>query len=112
MNLKKIGKSIFLLLLLGFTFLFIASNNGYYEYQRQEKVNLTKDAIARFEQDIKDGKKVDIKDYLPEEKKNYENKITKINQKISKKIEQGFSSCLKLFFKYITSSLEEETMIQ
>ena len=107
MNIGKILKYLFFFLLASFTFLFVASSNGYYEYQLKEKTTLTEDAIKQFEQDIKDGKKVDLSDYLPSPKKDYNNKISKTNQKISKGIENAFSFALKALFEYVTSSLEE-----
>lgn len=107
MNLKRIFKSFVLLLFLGFTFLFFSSNNGYYEYQLKEKTFLTEEAVKKFEEDIKNGKNVDIDSYINKEDKNYDNGISKLNQKISNKISSLFSTTLKCFFKYITSKLEE-----
>lgn len=107
MNLKKLFKGFVLLLFLGFTFLFFSSNNGYYEYQLKEKTFLTEENIKKFEQDVADGKNVDIEDYVVKTKVDYDNQITKLNQKVSNKISSTFSTTLKYVFKYITSALEE-----
>ena len=53
-------KGIFLILLFTFTTLYIASYNGYYEYSNNKKVTLTNEKIKEFEEDVKNGKKIDL----------------------------------------------------
>ena len=63
-------KGIFLILLFTFTTLYIASYNGYYEYSNNKKVTLTNEKIKEFEEDVKNGKKIDLENYIVMEKNN------------------------------------------
>ena len=70
-----------LILILSFT-IFVASyfveKTGYYDYKLQEKTILTSEQIKKFEQDLKDGKKVDIEEYFKKNEKDYSNNITRV----------------------------------
>ena len=55
--------------------LYIASVSGYYETQVGNKVALTEEAIRDFENDVLEGKNVDIKTYLQEDNKDYSNTL-------------------------------------
>ena len=55
---EKIFKSVLMILFIIFISLYISQSSGYYEYEQYKKVELTKEQIKKFEQDIKDGKKV------------------------------------------------------
>ena len=57
-----------LLLLVLFFALVIMSYTGIYEYQVKKKTDLTTENIEKFEKDIKEGKDVEVKDYLEKEK--------------------------------------------
>lgn len=72
--------------------LYIASVSGYYETQVGNKVALTDEAIKNFEQDVLDGKVVDINTYITEEKKDYSNKFTKTGDKVGEAIEEFISN--------------------
>ena len=62
-------KLIMLVIILVFICAYYISNSGYYEYELHKRVVLTEDKIAKFENDIKDGKNIDLKNYLIREKK-------------------------------------------
>lgn len=96
MNEKKDKKgSIFLkilfLLFIIYLSLTIAMSAGYYEARLSEKTTITKEAMQRFENDIKMGKEVDIKDYLQEENKDYSNATTKAGVALSNLTENFMS---------------------
>lgn len=67
--------------------LYIASISGYYESQVSNKVALTNKAIEQFEQDVLDGKNVDINTYINEETKDYSNKFTDMGDRFSESIQ-------------------------
>ena len=57
---NKFIKLLICAIIISFLILFFSSSSGYYEYELKKKTNLTKDAIERFEQDIKDGKEIEF----------------------------------------------------
>ncbi len=68
--------------------LYIASISGYYESTLSNKVALTDEAIKRFEQDVIDGKEVDVESYIIEEKVDYSNKFSDAGEKLGTSIQK------------------------
>lgn len=71
-----------------------------YQFKITEKRDLTEIQIQKFEKDIKEGKEIDINEYIIKDK-NYNNNITNINDKISKMINKGFRKIFEYFLKNI-----------
>lgn len=86
-----IGISIFFLSLYFSTY-----NNTYYE----TKAYLTEEAIKKYEKDLKEGKNITSKNYIPEEK-NYNNKVSKLGLKTSNFIDKLINKSLKYLAKYL-----------
>ena len=99
MNKKyQVFKWSFLLLLITFLTLYFSQMTGYYEYQNYQKMTMTKEQIERFEQDIKEGKEVDITNYVVNTTKDYKNTFSKTGTSLSRAISGGVrNSVLKLF---------------
>ncbi len=94
----KVFKWTFLFFLVIFLTLYFSQLTGYYEFKNYEKMSMTKEQITQFEQDIKDGKEVDIKDYVVNSRKDYQNKFSKIGLKLSTSISDFVeSSVIKIF---------------
>lgn len=97
-----------LILILSFT-IFVASyfveKTGYYDYKLQEKTILTSEQIKKFEQDLKDGKKVDIEEYLKKNEKDYSNNITtnitKISLTTNKYLKKGIESIFGILNNFV-----------
>ncbi len=89
---------ILFLLFLVYVALLIAFESGYYNTKVSNKAVLTKEAMEKFENDLKNGEMVDVKDYLKEEKVDYSNSITKIGNKASKCIEEVMTKGLTNLF--------------
>lgn len=107
MEKKKPNHFLQLLLILFIIFigLYIASVSGYYEANLKNKVILTDEAIAKFEEDVLNGEVVDVNSYILEDRKNYENKFTEAGDKFSEVVEsfltdglKGVFDCLKTLF--------------
>lgn len=90
-------KIIIIIILIIFASSYYVSNSGYYEYHLQEKTILTNKKIKEFEEDIKNNKDIDIKDYLSDSNIDYTNGFTnfvygvsdggtKITRKIMKRL--------------------------
>lgn len=76
-------------------------NNSYYENRNV----LTEEAIIKFENDLKEGKEIDVNAYLKEEK-DYNNKLSTIGIKTSNIIEKGFKKTLKFLFSKLSGLVE------
>ena len=92
-------KVLLALLIVLFFSLYYSKYSNYYYYENQKV--LTDEAIKRFESDLKEGKKININNYIPEQK-NYNNKVSILVLKTSNFIDKCFSKGLKLFAKYIS----------
>jgi len=104
---NKVLKLFVFAVLIIFLVMFFAAGGGYHEYELNKKSNLTQEAIVRFEQDLKDGKEIDVNDYLVKEEKNYSNSFSKAGVNISNKISDFFSKGVKFIFNSIGSLIDE-----
>ncbi|MDD6879560.1 MAG: hypothetical protein PUD59_04980 [bacterium] len=107
MKMTKIFKFTFIILILIFMFLIIASKSGYYEYELSNKKKLTEEAIERFEFDVKEGKNIDIDNYIDTTVENYNNKVSNLGNKVSNSIENFASTCFKYIFNYINREMNK-----
>ncbi len=94
----KYFKIIMITLFIAFLALYVSQSAGYYEFQQHKKMVLTEEKIKQFEQDIKDGKKIDIDNYLESVSKNYNNRLSSSGLRVSKTIDKGFNLVLDNFF--------------
>lgn len=83
MKLKKMVKLFIELILIVFIFSYVIEESGYYEYNLQTKKNMTESEIKKFEEDVKSGKDVDVKNYLNETSTDYSNNLTKTTSRFS-----------------------------
>jgi len=101
---KNVGayflKGILILFLL-YISLTIAIETGYYEAKLSEQTTITNEAMERFEQDVKDGKEVDITDYVSTIHKDYSNQTTKMGVLFSSTVEdfmaKGINEIINVF---------------
>ena len=93
---KRIIKLVFLILTIMFMILFLNRSNNYYE---NEKI-LSQEAIEKFEEDLKEGKKINPSNYITP-KKDYNNKASKIGMKCSNTIEKLVNKALKKILESI-----------
>ena len=97
---KRLIKLIGIILLIFFLALYLSSyNTSYYE----NKNILTEDAIKRFEKDLKEGKKINVNNYIKKEK-NYNNKVSTYTLKLSNLIDKCINKSLRLVLKYLENS--------
>lgn len=100
-------KVFLLAFIIVFLVVYFSSSNGYYQYELNKKTNLTQEAIQRFEQDVKDGKEIDINNYLVNEKKDYSNNFSNAGLKLSNNIKKIFSEGVKFLFDSIGNLVDE-----
>ena len=83
--------------------MYISQATGYYEFEQYNKKIITEEKIKEFEQDIKNGKNIDVNNYVVKENKNYESKISKIGDEMSSYVESVVVSGLNTTFKYLNN---------
>ncbi|MBP3461077.1 MAG: hypothetical protein J6K21_01510 [Bacilli bacterium] len=103
---SKIFWKFFLILLIGFTALYISEATGYYEFEQHNKKVLTEEKIKQFEKDVEEGKNIDISDYIVKDENNYESKLSKLGNKMSNKIGKTVSGGLEATFNFLNNMLE------
>lgn len=86
-----------------FIVLYISIECGYYETKLSKKSTLTNQNIAKFEEDVKNGKVVDIDSYTIEENVDYSNNVTKVGTAISESVNtvmtEGLGTAIDLLKK-------------
>ncbi|MGM9882177.1 MAG: hypothetical protein ACI31S_04975 [Bacilli bacterium] len=107
MNKKKIFKAVFILLFIAFVIGYVIEETGYYEYNLQNKMIMTSEAMTRFENDLKEGKDVREEDYVVSTEKDYTSALTKSTNKISTKVNSVLKKGIEGVFKIIGSFVED-----
>lgn len=104
---NKIYKFIFGLFFMSFLVIYFSELTGYYEYQNYQKTALTSEQIKKFEEDVKNGNKVDINKYLVVNNKKYNNNLSKLASKLSDGISKLVNNGVEYTFKYISKLIDE-----
>ena len=104
---NKILKFIFYVLFISFLVIYFSELTGYYEYQNHKKTTLTEEQIKKFEDDIKNGKEVDINDYLINDRIKYNNALSNLASKLSDGISKIVNNGVEYIFKYVSRLIEE-----
>ena len=95
---KKIFKFIIYSIIILFIFSYTIEETGYYEYNLHNKKNLTEKEIKQFEKDVKEGKEIDLKDYLQDNTIDYSSNLTKSTTNISLKLNKYIKIILTNYF--------------
>ena len=103
----KIFRISFIVLFVVFLTLFMGNKYGYYEYKKQAQVFLTNEQIQKFENDIKEGKEINLEDYKIENK-NYQTKLSQAGLNISNTLAGIVKKGVDGFFSYIDSVVTQE----
>ena len=103
----KIAKYIFFSLFIAFIISYVIEKSGYYEYNLQNKVIMTNEAMAQFEKDLADGKDVTKEDYVVSTTKDYTSTLTRTTNKVSIKVNQFLKSGIEGVFKIVGTFVEE-----
>ena len=104
---NKLINIIFLMLFMSFLVIYFSEITGYYEYQNHKKTTLTEEQIRKFENDVENGKEIDLNQYLVVENKNYNNKLSKAASKLSDGISNVVKKGVESTFKFLSNLVEE-----
>ena len=104
---NKIVLFIFLTFFVFFVILLLAESQGYYKNRNEKAKILTEEQIKEFEQDISEGKDIDIKKYVLYEDKDYSNEVTSNVYKVSLKLESAIDGVIKMVFSSAADAVKE-----
>ena len=107
MKKNKLFKPIIIIILIIFISAYYVSNSGYYEYHMQQKTVLTNDKIKEFEEDVKNNKDIDIKNYLEYEEVDYSNKLSNLVYDFSNNGVKVSRKIIKRLFKKLSYLVED-----
>lgn len=102
----KIIKFILILVFFAFVVSYIIYETGYYEYKLQNKTVLTTEEMKKFEEDVKEGKDVDLNSYLVETEKDYSNNLTRSTVRVSTTVNNYLKKSIEKVFKQINKLVE------
>ena len=103
---NKICSKIFMALFIAFLALYLSEKTGYYEYNLQNKMIMTTEAIEKFEKDVSEGKDVRREDYLVSTDKDYSSSLTRGTNKVSMKVNNMLKKGIEGVFKVLSSFVE------
>ena len=92
---------LFSIFFLSFTALTIAYESGYYEANVSRKSQITNEKLKEFEEDIKNGKEIDIKNYVDNDYIDYSSKMSKLGNNLASGIDNFMESGLTNFFEFL-----------
>ena len=103
---KSSSRVIFVVIILLFLTSYIIATSSYYEYVNRDKNVISSERIKEFEEDIKNNKEIDLKNYMINEKEDYSNKITDIVYGISDISDSTTKKIIKYLFRKVSSLME------
>ena len=107
MKKEQVGKFIIITLIVFFGALLLAEMSGYYVPETARKKALTEEQIRLFEEDIKNGKAIDISDYSSDNKMNYKTNLSDNLYKVSLKLEGAIDQVIKSMFNKAAKAINE-----
>ena len=81
--------------------LYLSQSTGYFEYRNSKKAALTNEQIEKFENDVKEGKNIDLEEYIDINNQNYQNTISKAGLSISNTTEKVIQKIIGGSFKVL-----------
>lgn len=105
MKKESIFKFILLCFIICFLVILFAGKTGYYEKKLRNNSILTEEQIKKFEEDIKEGKNVDISNYVINKNKDYTTKLTSDVYSVSLKLEKTIDKIVKFIFNEVGKNI-------
>ena len=78
--------------------LYVASQNGYIDYQARDQMVLTEEQIKKFEDDVKNNRPIDIENYVQRQEELYDNQISRMSLNLSNTIGKAVQKFLNFIF--------------
>ena len=107
MSKKFLIKTIFGIFFVAFVISYVIGESGYYEYELANKKYLTEEEMKKFEEDVKNGEKIDLKDYTVDTRIDYTNKFTDAVTNTSLTINKYLKKSIESVFGLLNKMIEE-----
>ena len=107
MSKKFLIKTIFGIFFVAFVISYVIGESGYYEYELANKKYLTEEEMKKFEEDVRNGEDIDLKDYTVETRKDYTNKFTDVVTNTSLTINEYLKKSIESVFGLLNKMIEE-----
>ena len=107
MKKESIFKFILLCFIICFLVILFAGKTGYYEKKLRDNSILTEEQIKKFEEELKNGKNVDISNYVINENKDYTTKLTSDVYSVSLKLEKTIDKIVKFIFNEVGKNIND-----
>ena len=107
MKKHKLVNFIITIIFLAYVASYYIANSSYYEYQLQERTVLTNEKIREFEEDVRNGQNIDVKDYVVDEYVDYSNKISNLVYNFSDSANNIARKVIKALFKKLSYLVED-----
>lgn len=107
MSKKFLIKTIFGIFFVAFVISYVIGESGYYEYELANKKYLTEEEMKKFEEDVRNGEDIDLKDYTVETRKDYTNKFTDVVTNTSLTINEYLKKTIESVFGLLNKMIEE-----
>lgn len=107
MKKESIFKFILLCFIICFLVILFAGKTGYYEKKLRDNSILTEEQIKKFEEDLKEGKDVDISNYVINKNKDYTTKLTSDVYSVSLKLEKTIDKIVKFIFNEVGKNIND-----
>ena len=103
----KAFRFVVILLFVTFMTLYFSQITGYYEFQNYRRMTMTREQIEQFEQDIRDGVPVDIRNYVIDHHIDYQNRFSNTGSRLSARISESVTSGIERLFGAISDHMTE-----
>jgi len=94
---------VLIILFIVFMGLYIAMQSGYYDATLRTRVELTEERILQFEQDVRDGKAIDINNYIEDDFVDFSSRTSKLGMNLSNSTEKFMTRGISSIFKFLGS---------
>ena len=106
-NIYKVFRFCSIFLFITFLTLYFSMVSGFYEYNNHEKMIFTSEQIKKFEKDVKEGKEIDITNYIETKNTDYQNSLSKLGLNLSNFISTGINTSIEKFFEFLVNLIDE-----
>ena len=103
---NRLFKVLFWIFFISFMIIYFSEITGYYEYKNFQKKVMTNEQIEKFEEDMKNGKKVNPENYLLSDATKYDNKLSDVANSLSNGISKLVKGSVDNAFKLISNLVE------
>lgn len=106
---NKILKMTLIIMFAIFLTMFVSNKYGYYEYRKSKQVMLTQEQIKKFEDDVKNGKNIELENYLQDTTKNYQTSLSQLGLNVSNSLAGVVKKGVDGFFGYINKLVTQNS---